>query len=128
MAAVTESARQPEPEPEVELRPWEAEGQVRRDAAPHRGNWLRVFGTLALLLGIVASGCFFFVILSLPFGVVMWRLAAQDLAKMRGGQMDPNGEKETRDALTCAKVAVFIPFAGLLIWATFFLVAQLFRP
>jgi hypothetical protein len=120
------SQKQSEPEFEEEERPWEAEGNVRRDCEPHRGNWLGLFGTLAVLLGAVAGACIYFGVVSVPFGIVVWRLASRDLAKMRAGRMDPNGEKQTRDARNCARAAVFIPLVGLLIWAAIFLVGFLF--
>src|SRR5262245_38433775 len=123
---MAEPQQQPEPLPQGEERPWEAEGNVRRDCEPHRGNWLNLFATLALLLGAVAGACIYFGVVSVPFGIVVWRLASRDLAKMRAGRMDPNGEKQTRDARNCARVAVFIPLVGLLIWATIFLAGFLF--
>jgi hypothetical protein len=35
-------------------RPWEQEGAVRRDAAPHRAGWLLLCGASALACGILA--------------------------------------------------------------------------
>ncbi len=43
----------PPAEPE-DARPWEAPGAVRRDVAPHRGNWLRALGSLALAFSLLA--------------------------------------------------------------------------
>src|SRR5262249_43565495 len=75
--------RQPQPPPQGDERPWEAEGNVRRDCQPHRGNWLKALGTLALLLGFVAGAFVCLGVVSVPFGMVVWRLAARDLAEMR---------------------------------------------
>jgi hypothetical protein len=119
---MAEPQQQPEPRPQGEERPWEEEGNVRRDCEPHRGNWLKLLGTLALLLGFVAGVFVCLGVVSIPLGIVVWRLAARDLAEMRAGRMDPNGEKETRDARKRAEVAMLTPLAGLLIWATVFLV------
>ncbi len=121
---MTEPDPLPAPEPE-KSRPRERPGVVRRDCEPHRGNWLRLYGGLALLVGMVAGGCVVLAIVSLPLGIVVWRLAARDLSKMRAGQMDPGGQQQALDARACARVAVLFPVVGLVLWSGLFLVAWL---
>jgi hypothetical protein len=78
-------------------------------------------------LGTTAAVYPFLLPLSVPFGLVIWRVASQDLTRMRAGEMDPRGEKEVRMARASAQVAVFAPLAGLVIWAAILAGVQLLQ-
>jgi hypothetical protein len=97
-------------------RPWEEPGCVRRDCEPHRGPFLRSmasFGTPLLYLSVFIP---FLALLVIPVNITTWILARRDLARMRAGLMDPEGEVDTRWAgavsLWQALVGVFL----LVIW------------
>jgi hypothetical protein len=89
---------------------------VRRDCAPHRGPWLLLLASVngfGIAVAVVAwmlgwmlfdrpmrlevnPAAFGFLgygllVLCLPLGLFTWVLAARDLARMRGGDMDPAG-------------------------------------
>ena len=103
-------------EPEVDERPWDIPGAKRRDCAPHRGPWLVLLASvnglgiavvvatwmlfdgpmdLQLYLASFGALCYGLLVLSsvlcLPLGLFTWVLAARDLARMRGGDMNPAG-------------------------------------
>jgi hypothetical protein len=74
------------------LEPWEQPGALRRDYLAHRGPWLVVLGVAALLCAIALPP------VGLALGILTWRLAQSDLARMNAGQMDPAGRPTTSDA------------------------------
>ncbi len=81
----------PRDEPPEDSRPWEAPGAVRRDVGPHRGRWLRLLAGTALACG-VASLCLAVpALVALPLGTAVLVMARRDRARMRRGEMDPDG-------------------------------------
>jgi hypothetical protein len=72
-----------------------------RRIVPHRGGEILTFGLLALLPCCLTS---------IIFGVIAWMMANTDLAEMRNGRMDREGE-----GLSQAGRALGI--AGLIIWS-----------
>lgn len=70
---------------------------VRRDCEPHRGLWIVLAGNTSVVLAAVAL-CLFGLpaLVGLPLGVVAWVMGNADLAKIRAGQMDPQGLRQTR--------------------------------
>jgi hypothetical protein len=103
-------------EPKADERPWEGPGAVRRDCAPHRGSWFVLLGlvdgfgiAVAVAAWMLSYRPFYLQVspttcispsdwllvlpsvLCLPLGLSTWALAARDLARMRGGDMDPAG-------------------------------------
>ncbi|MEI7687470.1 MAG: DUF4190 domain-containing protein [Planctomycetota bacterium] len=71
-----------------------------RRPAPHRGGEILTFGLLALLPCCLTS---------VIFGIIAWMMANSDLAEMRSGRMDREGE-----GLSQAGRALGI--AGLILW------------
>jgi serine/threonine protein kinase len=69
----------------------------RGDYAPHRGTLIFVLG----ILGLVPFMCFPFV-----FGPIAWILGNNDLAAMRAGRMDPEGESKTTTGRMCGMIGV----------------------
>jgi hypothetical protein len=94
------------PTNDVDNRPWERPGVVRRDCEPHRGPLLSVLGGTSLAVAgflacIPATG-----FLALPLALVTFYLARRDLVQMRVGCMDPTGQRQTRRAQYRAGVAL----------------------
>lgn len=89
-------------------RPWEQQGSLRRDALPHRGELLRHLGNIAVGCCLL-SGCLVVPsLISFALGIAVWVMAGQDLAKMRTGMMDPQGESETVNARNAAAACVIL--------------------
>jgi hypothetical protein len=98
--------------------PWGRSPRVlRRDCTPHRGRLLRSLAFLSMgcawltfllwVPGLVGAG----------LGIAIWRLADDDLAKMRAGLVDPDGQFDTADARSLAIPSFFISLLGLLFCA-----------
>jgi hypothetical protein len=94
-------------------RPWEREGVVRRDAEPDRGLYLFVLGLVALLLAPV---------LGVVLGPVVWRLANEDIRKIRAGRMHRSGRWDAEHArqfgigAVVFAVIVYAMAGGALLW------------
>jgi hypothetical protein len=101
---MTDADHRPEPD---EPRPWERQGVVRRDVAPHRANWLMLLATVAVLLGVSS---FLIVVTGWPgflLAVLVRHLADVDLAGMQAGRVAPEGRAETEAARNRAVWAMF---------------------
>jgi len=76
---------------------------MRRDCEPHRGSLLAGMGNATLLTGgltLCVAGLPLLV--ALPLGITTWVMASNDLAKMRTGEMEPEGKPQTEGARTSA--------------------------
>jgi hypothetical protein len=71
--------------------PWERPGCFRMDCERHRGNLLSRLALASFLLSVSCCGSF----LGIPLGFWCWRMAKQDLAKMKVGLIDRRGKKLT---------------------------------
>ena len=67
----------------------------RADYEPHRGTLILVLGILSLVLG----GLGFII------GPIAWRLGTVDLAAMKAGRMDPEGEGLTNAGRICGIIS-----------------------
>jgi hypothetical protein len=78
--------------------------RLRRDLEPHRGTTLIVMGIFSLVLPFVCG------LIGAPIGIGLGIAAAvmgtRDLAKIRGGTMDPDGESQTRTGLVLGYVGL----------------------
>ncbi len=93
-------------EEEDEERPWD-EPQLpsgRRDAEPHRGTMILVFGILSIC-GVSCLG------LTLPLGIIALVMGRNDLKKMRENVMDSEGQGLTQAGWICAIIGTI--FSGL---------------
>jgi hypothetical protein len=63
-------------------------GRRRRDVLPHRGGVILTFGILSLVICAI-------------FGPIAWIMGNTDLAEMRAGRMDPEGEGMTQAGKIC---------------------------
>jgi len=82
---------------------------LRRDCVPHRGPLIANLGTASLIIGgLSICTCGLGAVLSLPLGITAWVLASQDLAQMRGGQMDSRGRSQTEAGRVSAMTGVLL--------------------
>lgn len=72
----------------------------RRDLVPHRGGVILTLGILSLLI----CG---------PLGIAAWVMGNNDLAEIRGGRMDPEGEGTTQAGRICGMIATILMGLGL---------------
>ena len=63
---------------------------------PHRGTLILVLGILSLVL------CWFFT------GIPAWIMGKDDLAKIKAGQMDPEGEGITKGGMICGMICCIL--------------------
>ena len=79
-------------------------GRRRRDFVPHRGGAVLTMGILGLVLS------FFQVVpvAGLVLAIMAWSMGSTDLAEMRAGRMDPEGEGQTNAGRVCGIVAVVL--------------------
>jgi hypothetical protein len=75
----------------------------RREFEPHRGG-------LILALGIIS---FFFA--APVLGPIAWIMGNNDLAAIRAGRMDPEGESQTNTGRICGMVSTILAGVGLVI-------------
>jgi hypothetical protein len=78
----------------------------RRDLAPHRGNVVLTLGILSLVL-LVPVGPI--------LGPIAWAMASTDLAEIRDGRMDPEGEAVTNAGRICGMIGTLLSVLGLLL-------------
>jgi hypothetical protein len=109
---------------EEEARPWEADPSHRRDAAPHRGNWMEAGSVAAFLLWVPGVVCPCFAALGVPLALLVWWVAAHDLRKMRAREMDAREGEHAAAARIAALACLVFPAFGCLVWVV--LAAELF--
>ena len=63
--------------PELDDRPWERPGAVRRDREPHRGELLKGPGVVSLVSGILSLCLLLPCLMALPLGVGVWVASSQ---------------------------------------------------
>jgi hypothetical protein len=122
-----------------EERPWETPGEIRRDAAPHRGLPLccAAIGSFILALGgallsllmmlhfilvpgfLVIYGC------AIALGTWTWLAARKDLAKIHWNEMVIDGENSTMFARDLAKAALVVCLLVPLFWLGVLLISWL---
>jgi hypothetical protein len=106
-------SKQARPDYDPNDRPWEQPGAVRRDAEPHRGEFLRQAAGLSLATaGTAAVGCFCLPaavaagLFAVGLGIVVWVLAQRDLTEMDHGRKDSTGRRHTARALRSSRYGV----------------------
>jgi predicted Zn finger-like uncharacterized protein len=72
----------------------------RRWRQPHRGTMILVFGILSLVIQ-----CF-------PLGIAAWVMGNTDLAAMRRGEMDREGEGTTQAGRICGMIGTILVLLG----------------
>jgi hypothetical protein len=94
----------------------DARPRRRRDLVPHRGGAVMTLGILALVLTAVHIVPF----VGLVLGIVAWAMGNSDLAEIRAGRMDPEGEGQTSGGRVCGLIAVLMNVLAYLAVVLFF--------
>lgn len=103
---------------ELDDRPWEKPGQMRRDYESHRGGLLLFLGTASVVCSALSLCAFCLGVVSVPLGATTWVMAESDLKKMRSGDMDPAGLWQTKAAARRGFLAIAVTLLGWLCgWA-----------
>lgn len=121
----SDSERDDEDEHEDD-RPWERRRrrrQVRRDCEPHRGSMILVLGIVSIPLAMVGMCCGFCSygigglasVVGLGLAIPGWVMGRHDLARMRAGEMDPEGESQTQSGMICAIIGTVLNALGVLL-------------
>ena len=79
----------------------------RRDLLPHRGGAVLTLGILALVLPLVVP------LAGLVCGIIAWVMGNNDLAEIRAGRMDPEGEGQTNGGRICGIISVILHVLGI---------------
>jgi hypothetical protein len=108
-------------EVEDERHAWRLVPGVRRDCEPHRGRWITLAGNVSVLLATLAlPTCGLAAVLAIPLGITAWVMGQADLARMRSGDMDPEGWRLTHTGretgLVGALVAGLVVAGYVLLW------------
>jgi hypothetical protein len=73
----------------------------RRDLVPHRGSTILTLGILSL------------VVCGPILGPIAWIMGNQDMAEIRAGRMDPEGESSTNAGRICGIIGTLLSIVGL---------------
>jgi hypothetical protein len=57
----------------------------------------------------------------LVLGIIAWVMGSADLAEMRAGRMDPEGQSQTSAGRVCGIIAVVLHIVSVVVVAAFFL-------
>jgi hypothetical protein len=93
---------------EVDYRPWEEEGEVRRDCDPHRGGVVLTLGIAGLVLAVPTFCCPVVALAGVGMSVAAWILGHGDLRRMRRGVVDPDGRGSTQAGMICGIIGTII--------------------
>jgi hypothetical protein len=105
---------------EEEERPWDRPYRrpVRRDCEPHRGPLVLVLGIISIVAAPAVLCCYFLgpavPLLGLCLGIPAWVLGRRDLAQMKQGSMDPEGEGITQGGMICGIIGTIMNGVGAL--------------
>jgi predicted Zn finger-like uncharacterized protein len=95
----------------------------RRDWLPHRGGVVLTLGILSLVLPFVVPlvGS----LAGLICGIIAWSMGNTDMAEMRMGRMDPEGESTTNGGRICGMISVILHVVSIVLLGMFFMCACL---
>lgn len=77
----------------------------RHDCLPHRGGFILGMGITGL---VVSFACWPLAVLALVPAIIAWVQGGGDLAKMKKGEMDPEGESSTRAGWICGIIGTLL--------------------
>lgn len=100
----------------------------RRDVVPHRGGLLMVLGVLSLVCVVGILLCFVgqvFNLVGIGLGTAAWLMGNRDLAQIYRGDMDPEGQMQTKSARNCGIIGVVLNVICLLTCLVLVAVLQL---
>jgi predicted Zn finger-like uncharacterized protein len=76
----------------------------RRDLAPHRADTVLTLG----IVGLVLTFVHIVPLAGLICGIIAWAMGNADLAEMRAGRMDREGESRTNGGRVCGMIVVIL--------------------
>jgi len=79
----------------------------RRDLVPHRGSTILVLGIMS------------FFIAGIILGPIAWVMGNTDLAEIRAGRMDPEGEGATSAGRICGMISTILHIIGIVLFLGF---------
>jgi predicted Zn finger-like uncharacterized protein len=79
----------------------------RGDYMPHRGGMILAFGLIGLLIMPI-------------FGIIAWIMGNSDLAEIKAGRMDPEGESMTNAGRILGMIAVILWIVSILVFCGIF--------
>jgi hypothetical protein len=85
---------------------------------PHRGSTIMTLGILSIFVAHVI------------LGPIAWAMGNSDLAEMRAGRMDPEGESSTSTGRTCGIIGTVLGIVGIVFCIPFWFLllnARVFR-
>jgi hypothetical protein len=106
---------EPKPPERPQRKDWHEDDDIARDNGdkprrqkdyyePHRGTMILVFGILSL------------VVFPIVFGPIAWIMGNNDLAAIRAGRMDPEGEGLTNAGRVCGIIGTILAILQVLIF------------
>jgi hypothetical protein len=105
--------------------PWEAPGCFRHDCEPHRGQFLRLLGTVSAMCGLASLCLVLPGLVGLPAGIIVGIVARKDLAMMNAGLMDPRGKELCEIARIRAGIGTVSSSLALLFVGSLWLIIQI---
>ncbi len=99
---------------EEEDEDWRPRG--RRELAPHRGSAVLTLGILGLCLSFIHV----VPLAGLVCGIIAWVMGNTDLAEMRAGRMDREGESQTNAGRICGIITVVLHIVAVAVVAFVF--------
>jgi hypothetical protein len=95
---------------------------MRRDVVPHRGGLILVLGIVSLVSVVGVVFCLAFNLVGIGLGVAAWVMGNKDLAQIYRGEMDPDGQSQTKSGRNCGIIGMVLNIVLLLACAGFFTV------
>jgi predicted Zn finger-like uncharacterized protein len=87
---------------------------IRRDIEPHRGGTIVGLGIGSVVCAVGTCFCIGMPIIGIALGVAAIVMASGDLAKIKLGTMDPDGQAQTNAGFICGIVGCIFAILGLI--------------
>jgi hypothetical protein len=115
-AIVEQMSGQVDEQGEEDDRPWEQPGEFRRDGIPHYGEALVFAAKVGLVFNVFAWVFPPALLIAVPWSLICYVLAHNQLGEILSGYRDKRGESSTRRAEILAIRGLKIGMAAFLLW------------